>query len=93
MMFVNISPAIYNVSETLCSLNFATRCRNVELGQAKKQITSALSIGEKNEKGEKSEKNSSDRLSSLGSNLGTSGSFHGGEERRKSFNSSLTHHK
>ena len=30
-MFFNISPAIYNVSETLCSLTFATRCRNVEL--------------------------------------------------------------
>jgi hypothetical protein len=45
MMFVNISPANYNVGETLCSLNFATRCRNVELGQAKKQIG-----GEKAEK-------------------------------------------
>ena len=40
LMFVNISPAIYNLSETLCSLTFATRCRNVELGQAKKQISS-----------------------------------------------------
>jgi hypothetical protein len=37
MMFVNISPAIYNVNETLCSLNFASRCRNIELGQAKRQ--------------------------------------------------------
>lgn len=37
LMFVNISPAVYNVSETLCSLNFAARCRSVELGQAKKQ--------------------------------------------------------
>ena len=35
MMFVNISPAVYNVGETVCSLNFASRCRNVELGQAK----------------------------------------------------------
>lgn len=39
MMFVNISPAVYNVSETLCSLNFAARCRNVEIGPAKKQLT------------------------------------------------------
>lgn len=39
MMFVNISPAIYNLSETVCSLNFASRCRNVELGQAKKQAS------------------------------------------------------
>ena len=36
-MFVNISPAVYNLGETICSLNFASRCRNVELGQAKKQ--------------------------------------------------------
>jgi kinesin family protein C2/C3 len=38
MMFVNISPATYNVNESICSLNFALRCRNVELGQAKKQV-------------------------------------------------------
>lgn len=44
MMFVNISPANYNVGETLCSLNFATRCRNVELGQAKKQIGGAEKV-------------------------------------------------
>lgn len=36
-MFVNVSPAVYNLGETLCSLNFASRCRNIELGQAKKQ--------------------------------------------------------
>ena len=35
-MCVNISPAVYNISETVCSLNFASRCRSVELGQAKK---------------------------------------------------------
>ena len=33
LMFVNISPAVYNLGETVCSLNFASRCRNVELGQ------------------------------------------------------------
>lgn len=37
-MFVNISPANYNIGETLCSLNFATRCRNTELGMARKVI-------------------------------------------------------
>ena len=37
LMFVNISPAVYNLGETICSLNFASRCRNTELGQAKKQ--------------------------------------------------------
>jgi hypothetical protein len=36
LMFVNISPANYNIGETLCSLNFATRCRNTELGMARK---------------------------------------------------------
>ncbi|CAE7685509.1 KIN14E, partial [Symbiodinium microadriaticum] len=37
LMFVNISPAVYNAGESVCSLNFASRCRNVELGQARKQ--------------------------------------------------------
>ena len=36
LMFVNCSPCLYNAGETLCSLNFAARCRNVELGAAKK---------------------------------------------------------
>lgn len=35
MMCVNISPAIYNVGETVCSLNFASRCRSVELATKK----------------------------------------------------------
>ena len=35
-MFCNISPASYNCAETMCTLNFAARCRSVELGQAKK---------------------------------------------------------
>lgn len=37
-MFCNVSPASYNVGETLCTLGFASRCRNVELGQAKKGV-------------------------------------------------------
>lgn len=41
MMFVNTSPAVYNLGETVCSLNFAARCRNVELGNAKRQSDSA----------------------------------------------------
>jgi kinesin family protein C2/C3 len=39
LMFVNISPAQYNLNETCCSLTFATRCRNTELGLAKRQIS------------------------------------------------------
>jgi kinesin family protein C2/C3 len=38
LMFVNVSPAVYNAGETVCSLTFAARCRAVELGQAKKQV-------------------------------------------------------
>lgn len=41
LMFVNISPVNYNVSETVCSLTFASRCRNTELGQARKQTGKA----------------------------------------------------
>lgn len=37
-MFVQISPSEHDLSETLSSLNFATRVRGVELGPAKKQI-------------------------------------------------------
>ncbi|KAG3163780.1 hypothetical protein PI124_g5886 [Phytophthora idaei] len=35
LMFVNVSPVQWNAWETLCSLNFASRCRSVALGQAK----------------------------------------------------------
>ena len=37
-MFVQISPSEQDMSETLSSLNFATRVRGVELGPAKRQI-------------------------------------------------------
>ena len=40
LMFVNISPAAYNVGESICSLQFASRCRAVELGPAKRQVDS-----------------------------------------------------
>nr|GME06320.1 kinesin-like protein KIN-14Q [Ipomoea batatas] len=38
LMFVQISPNENDVSETLCSLNFASRVRGIELGPAKKQL-------------------------------------------------------
>lgn len=41
LMFCNISPVSYNVGETMCTLNFAARCRSVELGQARKGGESA----------------------------------------------------
>lgn len=37
-MFVQISPSERDLSETLSSLNFATRVRGVELGPAKRQV-------------------------------------------------------
>merc|ERR1711904_589406 len=38
LMIVQISPAQTNVTETLSSLNFASRARNVELGKAKRNV-------------------------------------------------------
>ncbi|CAI9767042.1 unnamed protein product [Fraxinus pennsylvanica] len=38
LMFVQISPSDHDLSETLSSLNFATRVRGVELGPARKQV-------------------------------------------------------
>lgn len=40
LMYVQISPSEQDMSETLSSLNFATRVRGVELGPAKKQMDS-----------------------------------------------------
>lgn len=37
-MFVNCSPSAYNASESVCSLQFAARCRAVALGVAKKGV-------------------------------------------------------
>lgn len=45
LMFVNLSPVISNAEETFCSLNFASRVRNVELGKASKHVSgSAASV-------------------------------------------------
>jgi len=37
-MFVQISPSSVDLTETLCSLNFATRVRGIESGPARKQV-------------------------------------------------------
>lgn len=41
LMFVNISPVQWNASETLCSLKFAERCSEVQLGSARRNVESA----------------------------------------------------
>ncbi len=51
LMFVNISPAVYNLSETTCSLNFAARCRNVELGTTTKQSSAGVSKSDSSSNG------------------------------------------
>lgn len=40
LMFVNVSPVASNADETVCSLNFASRVRSVELGRASKNVSS-----------------------------------------------------
>ena len=44
LMFVCISPVLYNSEESFCSLNFASRVRAVELGKATKNISAAGSV-------------------------------------------------
>lgn len=44
LMVVNVSPAAYNHSETISSLNFAARCRAIELGKANKQEESGEAV-------------------------------------------------
>ena len=44
-MFVNVSPVLWNVQETVCSLKFASRCRKVQLGKTKKSTESVSSAG------------------------------------------------
>jgi kinesin family protein C2/C3 len=40
-MFLQISPNENDLGETLCSLNFASRVRGIELGPAKRQMDNA----------------------------------------------------
>ena len=44
LMFVNINPVPEYGQESTCSLQFAARCRSVQLGQAKKLTTAAAPI-------------------------------------------------
>ena len=44
LMLCNVSPASYNLGETMCSLTFAARCRNTELGAAKKATAESTEL-------------------------------------------------
>lgn len=59
LMFLQISPIENDLSETLCSLNFASRVRGIELGPAKKQVDSMELLKYKHmvEKGKQDMKN------------------------------------
>jgi len=40
LMFVNISPAVANFQETICSLRFAAKVNSCDIGTAKKNTRS-----------------------------------------------------
>ncbi|KAL2490530.1 P-loop containing nucleoside triphosphate hydrolase superfamily protein [Abeliophyllum distichum] len=70
LMFVQISPNLADLGETLCSLNFASRVRGVEHGPARKQtdhseILKYKQLAEKAKHGEKEMKKLQDSLKSL----------------------------
>ncbi len=44
LMFAQISPSSDNYSESACSLRFALRVRNVQLGEAKRQTSKAEAV-------------------------------------------------
>ena len=47
LMFVNISPVTYNVSETVCSLTFATSLQNIGETTLKESCEVRKNLGEK----------------------------------------------
>ncbi|KAG8363814.1 hypothetical protein BUALT_Bualt19G0061400 [Buddleja alternifolia] len=70
LMFVQISPNMADLGETLCSLNFASRVRGVEHGPARKQTDHAelykyKQLAEKAKHDEKETKKLQDSLQSL----------------------------
>lgn len=88
-MFVNISPASYNVSETVCSLQFAGRCRAVALGVAKKGVVGSGPGGGEGGEGElgrrkgEGEQPSLDLKSARGGEGGGESGGDGGREQRR----------
>ncbi|RHN49285.1 putative minus-end-directed kinesin ATPase [Medicago truncatula] len=76
LMFVQISPSSVDLTETLCSLNFATRVRGIESGPARKQVdlTELLKykqMAEKSKHDEKEARKLQDNLQSVQMRLAT----------------------
>ncbi|KAJ7560229.1 hypothetical protein O6H91_04G119000 [Diphasiastrum complanatum] len=71
LMFLQISPNETDMGETLCSLNFASRVRGVELGPARKQLDPSELIKFKQlaEKASKDGKSKDDIIKKLEENL------------------------
>lgn len=46
LMLVNVAPGEDNASESLCSLQFATRVRGIELGPLKRNVESGVELKE-----------------------------------------------
>ncbi|XP_041019643.1 kinesin-like protein KIN-14S isoform X7 [Juglans microcarpa x Juglans regia] len=70
LMFVQISPDVADLGETLCSLNFASRVRGIESGPARKQVDfnelfKYKQMAEKLKHDEKETKKLQDNLQSL----------------------------
>ncbi|KAK6139444.1 hypothetical protein DH2020_026798 [Rehmannia glutinosa] len=70
LMFVQISPNVADLGETLCSLNFASRVRGVEHGPARRQtdqteLLKYKQLAEKAKQDEKETKKLQDSLQSL----------------------------
>ena len=50
LMFCCVSPILYNVDETFCTLNFASRVGSVELGKATKQVVGGAPSAKKQQR-------------------------------------------
>ncbi|KAK7337789.1 hypothetical protein VNO77_18376 [Canavalia gladiata] len=76
LMFVQISPSATDLTETLCSLNFATRVRGIESGPARKQtdlteLYKYKQMAEKLKHDEKETKKLQDNLQTMQMRLAT----------------------
>ncbi|XP_057439394.1 kinesin-like protein KIN-14S [Lotus japonicus] len=75
LMFVQISPSTADLTETLCSLNFATRVRGIECGPARKQAdlteVKCKQMAEKLKQDEKETKKLQDNLQNMQMRLAT----------------------